>query len=145
MKINVQEEPSAQDITVNIICPRIDDRIRRIIAAAEVSEMKLAGMSEGFLCMVDLADVLYIESVDRSTFIYTADKVVESNSPLSELEEELSDTELVRATRQMLVNLAHVNGIRPYLNARLELVLDNGEHIIASRQFAPTIKERIGL
>ncbi len=145
MKINVQEEPSAQDITVNIICPRIDDRISRIIAAAEVSEMKLAGMSEGFLCMVDLADVLYIESVDRSTFIYTADKVVESNSPLSELEEELSDTELVRATRQMLVNLAHVNGIRPYLNARLELVLDNGEHIIASRQFAPTIKERIGL
>ncbi len=145
MKINVQEEPSAQDITVNIICPRIDDRIRRIIAAAEVSEMKLAGMSEGFLCMVDLAGVLYIESVDRSTFIYTADKVVESNSPLSELEEELSDTELVRATRQMLVNLAHVNGIRPYLNARLELVLDNGEHIIASRQFAPTIKERIGL
>ena len=145
MKINVQEEPSAQDITVNIICPRIDDRISRIIAAAEVSEMKLAGMSEGFLCMVDLADVLYIESVDRSTFIYTADKGVESNSPLSELEEELSDTELVRATRQMLVNLAHVNGIRPYLNARLELVLDNGEHIIASRQFAPTIKERIGL
>ncbi len=145
MNINVQEDPTVQDITVSIICPRIDDRIRRIIAAAEVSEMKLAGMSEGFLCMVDLADVLYIESVDRSTFIYKADKVVESNSPLSELEEELSDTELVRATRQMLVNLAHVNGIRPYLNARLELVLDNGEHIIASRQFAPTIKERIGL
>ena len=43
------------------------------------------------------------------------------------------------------MNLAHVQGLRPYLNARLELVLDNGEHVIASRQFSAAIKKRIGL
>ena len=51
----------------------------------------------------------------------------------------------MRASRQLLVNLAHVKGLRPYLNARLELALDNGEHGVASRQYAPGIKHRIGL
>ena len=31
------------------------------------------------------------------------------------------------------------------VNARLELVLDNGESVIASRQYAPAIKQKIGL
>lgn len=145
MKITVNEDPSVEDIVVSIDCPRIDWRVRRIIEAAEMGERKLAGTSDGFLRMVDLNEVLYIESVDRNTFIYTADEVIESGISLTELDSELSDTELIRATRQMIVNLAHVAGIRPYLNARLELALDNGEHVIASRQFAPSIKRRIGL
>jgi len=87
----------------------------------------------------------YAETVDAKTFLYTADKVLETGLSLSELEEHLQDTEFVRATRQMLVNLAHVQGLRPYLNARLELALSNGERVVASRQFSPDIKKRIGL
>ena len=79
------------------------------------------------------------------TFLYTPDKVLESGLSLAELESYLESTEFVRATRQMLINLAHVQGLRPYLNARLELMLDNGERVIASRQFSPAIKKRIGL
>ena len=45
----------------------------------------------------------------------------------------------------MLVNFDHVQGIRPYLNARLQLLLDNGEAAIVSRQYAPAIKRKLGL
>ena len=145
MKLSVQEDESLHDIEVSILCPKVDHRVRRITEATEIENMKLAGMSEGYLCMVGINEVLYAETVDSSTFLYTPDKVLESGLSLAELESYLESTEFVRATRQMLINLAHVQGLRPYLNARLELMLDNGERVIASRQFSPAIKKRIGL
>ena len=145
MKLSVQEDESLHNIEVSILCPKVDHRVRRIIEATEIENMKLAGMSEGYLCMVGINEVLYAETVDSSTFLYTPDKVLESGLSLAELESYLESTEFVRATRQMLINLAHVKGLRPYLNARLELMLDNGERVIASRQFSPAIKKRIGL
>ena len=105
----------------------------------------MRGVADGFVRSADPADVLYVETVDGRTFLYTRECVLESTVPASVLEEELAEAGFVRASRQLLVNLRHVQGMRPYLNARLELVLDNGEHLIASRQFAPQIKQRIGL
>ena len=145
MKLSVQEDESLHDIEVSILCPKVDHRVRRIIEATEIENMKLAGMSEGYLCMVGINEVLYAETVDSSTFLYTPDKVLESGLSLAELESYLESTEFVRATRQMLINLAHVQGLRPYLNARLELMLDNGERGIASRQFSPARKKSIGI
>lgn len=145
MRITVNENPALDDVEVAISCPRIDARVRRLIEATEIEGKSIAGLADGFLCSVGVNDVLYAETVDTKTFLYTADKVLESGLSLAELEAGLTDTEFVRATRQMLVNLAHVQGLRPYLNARLELVLDNGEHVIASRQFSPAIKRHIGL
>ncbi len=145
MKINLEEDPTLEDITVSIVYPAVDRRVRRIIEAAEMEDMRLVGMFEGYLRAVPANRVLYAESVDGNTFFYTEDTVMGPNLALADLESELAETEFVRATRQMLVNLAHVKGLRPYLNARLELVLDNGEKVIASRQYAHTIKTRIGL
>ena len=51
----------------------------------------------------------------------------------------------MRASKQLLANFDHVAGIKPYLNARLQLLLDNGETVIVSRQYAPAIKQKIGL
>ena len=62
-----------------------------------------------------------------------------------ELEERLAGTEFVRASKQMLVNFDHVASIRPALNARLQLMLDNGEAAIVSRQYAPAVKRKLGL
>lgn len=145
MELSVREDPTLDDVHVRIDCPRIDGRVRRIVEAAEMEDRKLAGTSDGYLCMVGVAEVLYAETVDGRAFLYTEGKVVESALTLAELEAGLRGTEFVRASRQMLVNLAHVKGLRPYLNARLELVLDNGERVVASRQYAPLIKHRIGL
>lgn len=145
MKINLVEDPLLEDITLSIACPAVDRRVRRIIEAAEVEDMRLVGVCNGYLRAIPVNEVLYVESVDGSAFFYTEDAVVESSLTLTELESELAETEFIRVSRQMLVNLSHVRGLRPYLNARLELVLDNGEKVIASRQYSPAIKSRIGI
>lgn len=145
MKLHVTEDPNIQEAEIDIRCPRIDQRIRRVIEAAEIEDLRVAGVAEGYLRVVNASDVLYAETVDAKTFLYTTNKVLEAATTLSELEARLEGTEFVRASRQLLVNLAHVEGLRPYLGARLELILENGERVVASRQFAPIIKQRIGL
>ena len=145
MRLRIQEDPSANDIDVLIVCPKVDSRVRRIIEAAEEEASSVSGICDGFLFSLDSDEILYIETVDGKTFLYAREKVLESMLCLAALEAELAGTEFVRASRQMLVNLRHVKGLRPSMNARLELVLDNNEHVIASRQYAPAIKKRIGL
>lgn len=145
MRLKVREDAALDDIAIDIACPSIDHRVRRIVGAVEMENLRLVGVQNGYQRMLPAGDVLYAESVDGRTFLYTKDEVVESSLGLGELESRLAQTEFIRAARPMLVNLAHVEGLRPYLNARLELVLDNGERVVASRQFAPQIKKRIGL
>ena len=48
-------------------------------------------------------------------------------------------------TRCTARHFDHVVAIRPAINARLQLLLDNGESVMVSRQYAPAIKRKLGL
>ena len=145
MNVTITENPTLDDIEVAIACPHLDERVQRIVASLGAFDRLLVGSHDGPTYRVPADDVLYAETVDGATFLYTKEIVLETPLRLYELEDELSGTEFVRASKQMLVNFDHVQGIRPYLNARLQLLLDNGEAAIVSRQYAPAIKRKLGL
>lgn len=145
MNVTITENPALDDIEVSVACPRIDERVQRIVATLGAFDRTLVGMRDGATYRLDVDDVCYAETVDGRTFLYTADAVLETPLRLYELEEKLTGTEFVRASKQMLVNFDRVEAIRPALNARLQLLLDNGESAIVSRQYAPAIKRKLGL
>ena len=145
MNVTITENPALDDIEVSVACPRIDERVQRIVSALGAFDRALVGERDGVTYRLDVDDVCYAETVDGKTFLYTADAVYQTPLKLYELEERLAGTEFVRASKQMLVNFDHVASIRPALNARLQLMLDNGEAVIVSRQYAPAIKRKLGL
>ena len=145
MNVTITENPALDDIEVSVACPRIDERVQRIVSALGAFDRALVGERDGATYRLDIDDVCYAETVDGKTFLYTADAVYQTPLKLYELEERLAGTEFVRASKQMLVNFDHVASIRPALNARLQLMLDNGEAVIVSRQYAPVIKRKLGL
>ena len=145
MNVTITENPALDDVEVAIACPRIDERVQRIVASLGAFDRVLIGERDGATFRVGVEDVCYAETVDGKTFLYTADAVYQTPLKLYELEERLAGTEFVRASKQMLVNFDHVASIRPALNARLQLMLDNGEAAIVSRQYAPAIKRKLGL
>lgn len=145
MNVTITEDPRLADIEVAVSCPRIDERVQRIVASLGAFDRVLVGERDGATYRLDVDDVCYAETVDGKTFLYTADAVYQTPLKLYELEERLAGTEFVRASKQMLVNFDHVASIRPALNARLQLMLDNGEAVIVSRQYAPVIKRKLGL
>lgn len=145
MNVTITENPALDDIEVSVACPRIDERVQRIVSALGAFDRALVGERDGATYRLDVDDVCYAETVDGKTFLYTADAVYQTPLKLYELEERLAGTEFVRASKQMLVNFDHVASIRPALNARLQLMLDNGEAVIVSRQYAPVTKRKLGL
>lgn len=145
MNVTITENPALDDIEVAVACPRIDERVQRIVSALGAFDRVLTGERDGATYRLDVDDICYAETVDGRTFLYTANAEYQAPLRLYELEEKLEGTEFVRASKQMLVNFDHVASIRPALNARLQLMLDNGEAVIVSRQYAPAIKRKLGI
>lgn len=145
VNLTVEENSELNDVYVNIACPRRDAHVDALIARLRLFNSKLFGVFDGATHLLTADDVYYIESVDKKAFLYTEDKVFESSMRLYEFEDALSQAEFIRISKQMIVNFSKVSAIKPDINARLQLILSNGERAIVTRQYAPAIREKIGL
>ena len=100
MNVTITENPALDDIEVSVACPRIDERVQRIVASLGAFDRVLIGERDGATFRVGVEDVCYAETVDGKTFLYTADAVYQTPLKLYELEERLAGTEFVRASKQ---------------------------------------------
>lgn len=140
MKISIKENPSIGETEVVIHCNKADGTIEKIISAVQMASGRLSGSMDGVIYQIDLSKILYIESVNRKTFLYTAKEIYESPKRLYMLENELRGLSFFRASKAIIINLRKVHSIQPEIGARLILTMDNGEKIVVSRQYASIIK-----
>ena len=145
MKITIDEQPDAQDIEVAIVCRKADRQVLDIVARLRIFDCKVTGSAGGGTRIVSAEDVLYVESVDKRTFIYTADEVLETSLRLYEMEERLADCDFLRVAKGCVVNFRKIASLRPDLNGRIVATMDNGEQVVVSRQYAPDVRRKLGL
>ncbi len=147
MKIRVLEEEGLEEAEILIRCqPGQTARLRALLSGLDLEPgRKLAGRREGQTYLLEPEEVLYIETVDKKTFFYTAKEVYETDLRLYELEERLGEREFFRATKSVLVNFNGIRSLRPDLGGRLRLAMVNGEALYVSRQYAPALKKRLGI
>ena len=84
MKIRINDRPDIQEIEVIINCVADDPLVNKIISALNTVDAKLLCRRQGETFQLGLADILYIESVDRKTFLYTEEQVYETDRRLYE-------------------------------------------------------------
>lgn len=145
MKITIEEREAAQDIEVTIVCVRADRRVLDIVARLRMLDRKVTGTADGCTRVLSAEDVLFIESVDKHTFIYTADTVLETGLRLYEMEELLADCDFLRITKGCIVNFRAITALKPDVNGRIIATLENGERVVISRRYAPDVKSKLGL
>ena len=145
MKITIEEREAAQDIEVTIVCVRDDRRVLDIAARLRMLDRKVTGTADGCTRVLSAEDVLFIESVDKHTFIYTADTVLETGLRLYEMEELLADCDFLRIAKGCIVNFRAIAALKPDVNGRIIATLENGERVVISRQYAPDVKSKLGL
>ena len=65
--------------------------------------------------MVNVAQsaILYIESVDKKTFIYTENQVLLTNKRLYELEDILDKRDFFRCSKSTIIHLNKVEKLKP--------------------------------
>lgn len=140
MKIFVEQDESVRETEVVLRCRTIDEQTASIIASLRMHDMKIVGTTDHEHQSVPVRDVLFAESVDGRTFVYTKNATLEVALRLYELEERLASSGFVRAAKNCLVNLNRISAFRPYVGGRLLASLDNGEDLVISRKYAPQIK-----
>lgn len=92
---------------------------------------------------ISLEKILYIDSADGKTFVYTEKDVYESKKTLSGLEQSLHKTPFVRISKNCIVNTEYLHYVKPIGNHRLEAVLHNQESLIVSRFYIPLLKNKL--
>lgn len=145
MKIMIHVDESTKETEIAISCSQLTPEIEKIISMLRVLEMKLTGILNGEIYLIDAKHVLYLETVDKKTFIYTTDTVYESGLKLYELEMQLQDAGFVRIGKSCIVHVKQILSLKAELNRRIRLTLSNGEQIVVSRQYADALKHRLGV
>lgn len=143
MKITINQDRSFPETEVIINCPQADEEILRLVAMLRIYQKKLVGILNGERHLLDVKDILYIDTTDKKTFLYTEKQVFQSALRLYELEDALKDLDFFRAGRSAILNFRRVRSVRPELGRRWLVTMDNGEQIWVSRQYAGELKEKL--
>ncbi len=139
MEIQIVEKTDTP-LQVIIRCQKADSRIQRLRAHIALFDSRLQAKDGEVTCFVDACEVLYFESVDNRTFLYTADAVMEIRQRLYELELLLSEREFLRISKSQIVNVRKISSLRPELNRTILATMCNGEKLSISRKYAPALR-----
>lgn len=144
MKIIIEDPQDLEEDQIIIKCRQMTPELLHMIALLKMRD-GLTAYDGNKIKRIPLADIYYIEVVDNKTFIYSKDKLYESKQKLYELEKYLENTDLLRISKSVIVNLSKIGSLVPALNGRFEVVLANEEKLIISRQYVSGLKKRLGL
>ncbi len=90
--------------------------------------------------LINPDDVLYLESVDDNVCVCTADQVARTSLTLAAAENTYSHIGFFRCSKSMVVNIYHIGYLRSVPGGRVDVTMDNGEHVIISRRYVKGLR-----
>ena len=145
MKINIDVDSKYTDIGVDIHVPSLTPEVEKIISLMRMMDMQIAVRKGDETVLLDVGEILYIEAVERNTFIYTEKETYESALKLYEFEQQLSEKDFIRISKQSILNLRKVKSLRSDINRKIRVTLQNDEQIIVSRMYSDELRKRLGV
>lgn len=145
MKIQVNESNTHEEIEIVINCKSINKDIEKMMAMLRVLDLKLTGMKDKETYILEASKILYIDTVDKKTFFYTEKEVYETPLKLYELEEQLATSDFFRASKSCIINFNQIKALKPDIDGRILVTMNNDERLMVSRQYALTIKQKLGV
>ena len=82
MKITLQQIKEGNEEVI-IRYRQMTERVEEMIKYLEGQSKKLHGMKAGQQCVINVPDIIYLESVDEATFFYTECAVYQSDFTLA--------------------------------------------------------------
>ena len=144
MKININIDPDIAETEVTIVARTISEELEKVMASLRALDFKLTGISHGQTHILDSAKILYIDTVDKKTFLYTETEIYESSLKLYELEQQLSTNDFFRASKSSIINFNKIKSLKSDMDGRIIVVMENKEKLVVSKQYASFIKNKLG-
>ena len=144
MKVTITKDIES-GTAVEIHCREVTSETERLERYISRFDERLQATSEGNTYNVQIDEILYIESVDKKTFLYTTGHVLQTEKRLYELEKLLDEKTFFRASKSVIVNLNKITKLKPEVTRNILATLTNGEVIVISRRNVKALKELIGV
>ena len=145
MKITIESPKPGEEDEIILRFATVDENILKLIQSLKTEKDALTGYVDDKIQKLALKDIFYFEAVDNKVYAYTAKQVYEVHKKLYEIEEDYANTDFLRISKAVVVNVSKITYIRPMLNGRFEAKLRNDEKVIISRQYVPALKEKLDL
>jgi len=130
---------------VEIHCREVTSETERLERYIKRFDERIMATLNGQTHNVPVEEILYIESVDKKTFLYTAGTVLQTEKRLYELEELLDEKTFFRCSKSVIVNLNKITKLKPEVTRNILATLTNGEIVVISRRNVRSLKALIGL
>ena len=143
MRIIINESEDIEELEIVVNCKRVDENLLKMIATIRAFDRKITGTKDGKLFILDVDHIYYFESVDKKTFIYLHKDVYESSLRLYELEDKFANSDFFRASKSTIINLSKIKVITPVFGGKLDVILENNEKLVVSRQYVPLLKRKL--
>lgn len=145
MKIMV-EHAQVQENEVVLRCPALDEEMLWVLSVLHSGIQRLCVWDEQ-RCTVLLSpgEVMYCESVEERTYVYTSQEVYQCALSLAELEGRYGQLGFFRAGKPTLINLHCIRTLESRPGGRIEATVETGEKLVVSRHYAPLLRERLGM
>lgn len=145
MKITVEQGPVEENEVV-LRCAALDDEMLRVLSLLRAEMQRLCVWDEERqLRLLPPGELVYAETVEDKTFVYTADAMYRTSLRLGELVSRFDALGIFRANKSTAANLRHIHSLESCGAGRIRAVLITGEQLIVSRRYAPLLRERLGL
>lgn len=145
MKITLNIDGKYDDTEVIIRAPHLNNDIERMVAMMRMIDMQIAVRKDNETYLLETEKILYIEAVDRKTFVYTNSENYESELKLYEIEQELVERDFLRISKNSIVNLRKIKSLKTDVNRKIRITLQNGEQIVVSRMYSDELRKKLGL
>ena len=143
MKVTLIHRPELTDTEVDVKYSQWSTHISQIKKLLLSAETILSGMCDNVTYQLAPADIYYIESVDKRSYLYGEKAVYEATERLYQLEELLKDAGFVRISKNCIINQIYLYSIKMLPNSHVEAQLRNGEKVIVTRKYITNIREAL--
>ena len=135
-----QREDYPKTPRVVIECKEENQEVKDLVLLLKTKEKKLVGTLEGKEYIIKPRTVLYAESVDGATFLYTKKDVYRTTYTLTEIEGQLKTIGFFRCSKSTVLNINAIDSLTSQIGNRIDAKLVNEEHIVISRRYAKELR-----
>ena len=145
MKIEIDIDEKYNDLLVQIKAPALTADIEKMISLMRMIDLQLAVKKNDEIILLETNQILYFETVERNTFVYTKEDTYEIDLKLYEVEQQLIEQGFIRISKTCILNLKKVQSLKADINRKIKVTLINGEQLIVSRNYADELRRRLGV
>ena len=140
--IKTKEENIAENY-LELHYDKMDEETTAVLERLRGTLRYIEGICDDKKVTVAIADIYYIETVDRKTFAYTKDSCIEIKEALKDFSDDYSDAGFARVSKSSIVNIYKIKKLQGDINMRVIIFLKNDEKLVMNRSYKKEFYEKL--